>query len=226
MARGILQLGTALAVLAIVIVVAGVFGHSPWQSIREAMYGKPVITKETIAEKKAEQKIVADENRLACLAHLIWHAGWLNGDGNKDKGVLIGVVARNLQEEVRTDMCTIFSKGLVELPEKRTPKTEKSYILHQMEVVTVQKKPTGRSVQYADALEVAQHVESAKDPASLLAPAYLPARCAKHLLRKRFGPLVWWTAGNRDDVREALVAQYGEPVFTASDGTEFFGRCR
>lgn len=226
MYQGIVRLMTWVVILVVFLTAASIFGHSPIDKLRELVKGKEVITKEVIEEKKATDKVIADENRLACLAHLIWHANWHKGDGNPEKAALIGVVAKNLQMHLKEiDICTIFSDGLIELPEERTPETVDSRIYHLMEVVSVQKGTTTRSVQYSDAFEVAQKVMTAQDPATLLTPEYQPARCAKHLLRARFGPLVWLTAGSRKNIRDALVAQHGEPVFTATDGTEFFGRC-
>lgn len=212
-------------VLIVVAIVADLLGHSPLDKIRELVKGKEIVTKEALEEKRATDKVVADENRLACLAYLIWHANWLNGNGDREKAMLIGVVAKNLQKVLNTDLCTIFSNGLIELPEKRTPAAHDFRIHHDMKVVSTQASTPTRSVQYADALTVAQKVNSAEDPVALLAPRYRSARCATHLLRAKFGWLVWSTAGKRANIREALVAQHGEPVLTAADGTEFFGRC-
>ena len=225
MVNKLLTLFIVCAGVVLAVVVSGMFGHNPADSFRNLFSSHREVTKETIEEKKELKRMVASETAMTCFAHSIWHAGWLNGDGNTDKAVLIGVVVMNLSTAKPTDLCTVFSQGLYELPTLRTSETQKSYIVHEVEIVSAQSSPSARAVQYSKAMEIAQKIETSTDYRALVPSAMAKAKCATKLLRARFGWLIWSTAGARDAIRAALVQENGPPVYLASDGTELFGKC-
>jgi hypothetical protein len=218
---------TSIVALLTVVIILGALGLDPWKGPRKLFSTEKEITKKSVEEKREVRKITADTNSMQCFSHQVWHAAWLNGVGDKTTALLVAVATRNLVERKSgpTDYCTIFTTGKAELPDKRTSTTEKSYIWREVEVVSGQSSTSARTAQYGDAEKIAEKVAATETYRALLPSELSHARCVEKFLRKKFGWLIWTTVGARHNVRAAFVAQYGDPVYTAPDGTEFFGKC-
>lgn len=230
MPKAIINLGIAIIVLLIVVTIIGALGMDPKSGFRKLFFKEEEITKQAAEEKREARKETAQLNAKTCFTHQVWHAAWLNSDGNKKTALLAAVTTRNVKEypQAPTDYCSIFTAGKAELPDagNRTKETEKSYIVRDVDIVSGQSSTKARTAQYDEAERIVEKVLATADYRALLPPELAAAKCARKFLRARFGWLISWSAGNRKNIRDAIVAQYGEPVYRAPDGMEFFGKCQ
>jgi hypothetical protein len=227
--KALVNFGIAMVILLIVVIIIGALGLDPWKGPRRLFYKEQEITKQTIEAERENRKATADVLNKTCFTHQVWHAAWLNGGGDKNTALLVAVTTRNAKENPKapTDYCTLFTAGGAELPskDKRTKETENSYIYRKVEIVSGQSSTKARTVQYDAAEEIVEKVLATPNYRALLPEELSKAKCARKFLRKKFGWLISWSAGSREEIRKALVVELGDPVHTAPDGMEFFGTC-
>ncbi len=214
MVRGLIGLATVTMFAVAMVVGLGALGFDPWAGFRMLFRDKADI-----------EKITVDERRVQCLALEVWHTAWLNGEGNLDTALLVGVTAANAADRAHLDQCTVFEQGIIQLPTDVRAR-EGAYIKRSVEAVTAQASATyARREQFGHAVQIARTVLTAKHIADVVPERYRAARCVFKLQRARWGFLVRWTAGDKDALRSVLEQEAGPPVYTAPGGTVFFGMC-